>query len=207
MARRMFREADTQGIAIFLWVIAMFFFMSVACSREKNEMVDIVFDREHTYTMKATGVSTLISDSGVTRYKIVTEVWLYFDEAAEPYQFFPEKIHVEKFDTLFQVEASIDADTAYYFTKKKLWKLIGHVDVENLEGERFETSLLFWDENLEKIYSDQFICITKGDFINTGVGFESNQTLTRWKIFNAGAEIPVQAKAPDTTNVEKTPSV
>ncbi|MDR3268956.1 MAG: LPS export ABC transporter periplasmic protein LptC [Tannerella sp.] len=205
MAHRLLRKTDQQGIAILLWMIAMFLFVSVlSCNRQKREMVDIAFDKENTYTMKATGVSTLISDSGVTRYKMVTEEWLFFDEAEEPYWFFPEKVHVEKFDTLFQVEASIDADTAYFFTKKKLWKLIGHVEVENLEGERFETSLLFWDQNQEKIYSDQSIRITKGDFTNTGIGFESNQTLTRWHIFNAGAEIPIQEKATDTTNVEKT---
>jgi LPS export ABC transporter protein LptC len=204
MIRCRFRKTDKQGIAILLGVIAMFLFMSLSCSREKKDMVDIVFDRENTYTMKATDVSTLISDSGVTRYKMVTKEWLCYEEATEPYWFFPEKVHVEKFDSLFQVDASIDADTAYFFTKKKLWKLIGNVEVKNLAQERFETSLLYWDQNQEKIYSDQYIRITKGDFINTGVGFEANQTLTRYQIFNSGAEIPFQEKAADSTNVEKT---
>jgi LPS export ABC transporter protein LptC len=208
MAHRLLHKTDKQGIAIPLWVIAMFLFISASsCSREKREMVDVIFDKENTYTMRSTGVSTLISDSGITRYKLVAEEWLCFEEATEPYWFFPEKVHVEKFDTLFQVEASIDADTAYFFRKQKLWKLIGHVEVENFEGERFETSLLFWDQNQERIYSDQYIRITKGDFINTGVGFESNQMLTQWRIFNAGAEIPFQEKTSDTTNIEKTPSI
>jgi LPS export ABC transporter protein LptC len=205
MEHRLLRDSDKQSIAILFGVIAMFFFVSISCSREKKELVDIAFDREHTYTMKATEVSTFISDSGVVRYKMETKEWLFYEEASEPHWFFPEKVHVEKFDTLFQVEAKIDADTAYYFTKKKLWKLIGNVEVENLEGERFETSLLYWDQKTEKIYSDQFIRIIKGDFVNTGVGFDSNQTLTRWQIYNAEAEIPVQEKASDTVNVEKTP--
>jgi LPS export ABC transporter protein LptC len=204
MAHRLLRKTGTQGIAILFGAIAMFLFTSVSCSREKKELVDIVFDKEQSYTMRATDVSTLISDSGVTRYKMVTAEWLFFEEAAEPYWFFPEKVHVEKFDTLFQVEASIDADTAYFFTKKKLWKLISHVEVKNLQGEQFETSLLYWDQNLEKIYSDQYIRITKGELINTGIGFESNQRLTKYQIFKPSAEIPYQQKAPDSTAVDTT---
>ena len=50
---------------------------------------------------------------------------------------FPRGIYVEKFDTLFQTEASIKADTAYYYDKKGLWELIGNVEVESLQGEAF----------------------------------------------------------------------
>lgn len=171
--------------------------LTVSCERKNREMVDIAFDREQTYTMKSTDVHTLISDSGVTRYRMVTKEWLFFEEASEPYWYFPEKVHVEKFDTLFQPEATIDADTAYFFTKKKLWKLTGNVEVENLQGERFETSLMYWDQNEEKIYSDQYIRITKGEFVNTGTGFESNQQLTRYRIFQPAAEIPFRENAPE----------
>jgi LPS export ABC transporter protein LptC len=197
-----------QSIAIFFGTVAMFLFSLPACNREKKEMVDIVFDREHTFTMKATEVSTLISDSGITRYKIVTLEWLFFEEASEPYWYFPEKIHVEKFDTLFRVETRIDADTARFFTKKKLWKLTGNVEVENLKGERFETSLLYWDQNGEKIYSDSFIRITKGEFINTGTGFESNQTLTRYQIRHPSGEIPFRDNIPpDSTAIPDSTAV
>ena len=130
--------------------------------------------------------------------------WLAFDEASEPYWYFPEKLYGEMLDSLFQVEACFDADTAYRYTKNMLWKFIGNVKAVNSEGELFETSLLFWDENEDKIYSDQFIRITRGDFVNIGTGgFESDQTLTKYNIFNAKAEIPIQENTPaDTTTVE-----
>ncbi|MDR1455851.1 MAG: LPS export ABC transporter periplasmic protein LptC [Tannerella sp.] len=199
---RLPRETDRQHIAILSGAIAMSLLICFAsCEQKKKDMVDIVFDREQTYTMRSTDVSMLISDSGVTRYRIETKEWLVFEEASEPYQYFPEKVHVEKFDTLFQPEARIDADTAYFFTKKKLWKLVGNVEVENLQGERFETSLMYWDQNAEKIYSDQYIRITKGAFVNTGIGFESNQQLTRYRIFRPSAEIPFRQTPPDSTEV------
>jgi len=201
-----FLTEPTRSMAIFLLMIAMFLFLSIIGCKEKKELVDITFDTELSYTMRDTDVRYFVSDSGITRIKIEAKEWLTFNEATDPYAFFPEKFYAEKFDTLLQVEASFDADTAYNYTKKQLWKFIGNVKAVNFEGEIFETSLLYWDEKEEKIYSDQFICITKGDFINTGTGFESNQTLTKYRILNAKAEIPVQENTPvDTTRIENTP--
>ena len=186
-------SSNKSRIAILFGVVAMPFLCAlVSCGGEKKEIVDVGFDPNNSYTMKATQIVTMVSDSGITRYKVVTAEWLMFDEAEEPYWFFPEKVHLEKFDSLFRVEASVDADTAYYYKRKELWKLSGNVRVKNLEGEQFETELLFWDEQGKKIYSDHFIRITKNDFVNTGMGFESNLTLTQYRIFTAGAEIPLE---------------
>ena len=103
-----------------------------------------------------------------------------------------------KFDTLFRAEASIKADTAYYYDKKGLWKLIGNVKVSSLAGERFETSLLFWDQRKEKVYSDKFIKIEQAERVITGIGFESNQSMTLYKIFNPQGVFPVSESRADS---------
>ena len=84
--------------------------------------------------------------------------------------------------TVFNVEASVKADTAYYYEKQKLWKLMSNVDIQNLKGERFETDLLYWDQNKHTIYSDQFIRIEQPDRIITGHGFDSNEQMTIYTI-------------------------
>ena len=192
----MIHKRNNPSIAIASVAVAMLLFCSiVSCSRAKKEEVEIGFNPDSTYTMKAVDVVTLVSDSGVTRYKVETHEWYMFGEASEPYWYFPKKLHLEKFDSLFRVEASVDADTAYFYQRRKLWKLIGNVRVRSLQGEQFETSVLYWDQNTEKIYSDQFIRITKGEFVNTGQGFESNQALTQYRIFNSAAEIPFDERS------------
>ena len=194
------------SIAIASAAVAMLLFCSLAaCNREVKEEVEIGFNPDSTDTMKAVDVVTLVSDSGITRYKVQTHEWYMFGEASEPYWYFPKKLHLEKFDSLFRVEASVDADTAYFYQHRKLWKLIGHVRVRSLQGEQFETSVLYWDQNLEKVYSDQFIRITKGEFVNTGQGFESNQALTQYRIFNSAAEIPFEDRSIDSTNTAPPP--
>jgi len=195
------------GMAIFCMLIAMPLYFFISCSWGKKEFVDFEFDSETSYNVKSTGVVMLISDSGITRFRVETQEWYIFEEASEPYNYFPEKIHGEQLDTLFRVEASFDADTAYYYYKRKLWKLIGNVKAVNLAGEQFETSLLFWDEAEERIYSDQFIRITKGEFINTGTGFEANQTLSEYRIFNSTAVIPIQENTPTDSTAIETPNL
>lgn len=172
-------------------VVMLLLLLTIACSSEKKEIVDVAFDPEKTYTMKATEVNSLVSDSGLTRYRLNAKEWLVFDKAKDPYWYFPEGIYVEKFDTLFQTEASIKADTAFYFSKRELWRLVGNVKVESLQGEKFDTSELFWNQKEGKVYSDKYIRIEQEDKIITGVGFESNQEMTLYKIFNSKGTFPV----------------
>ena len=132
--------------------------------------------------MDTKGVMTLISDSGVTRYRINTEEWMVFDRKNPSYWAFEKGIFMEKFDSVFNVEASVKADTAYYYDKQKLWKLMGNVDISNLKGERFETELLYWDQNKHTIYSDKFIRIEQPDRIIMGHGFDSNEQMSVYTI-------------------------
>ena len=102
---------------------------------------------------------------------------------------------MEKFDTLFHIDANIKADTAYYYEPKKLWELRGNVHIRNQQGDKFDTQLLFWNQEQEKIYSDKFIRIEQPDQIITGYGFVSNQQLTEFQILNNTGEFIVE----DTT--------
>jgi len=58
------------GITTTFVVVVMLLLFSASCSKEHKEVVDVEFDPDKTYTMKATDVSSLISDSGITRYRL-----------------------------------------------------------------------------------------------------------------------------------------
>ena len=77
---------------------------------------------------------------------------------------------------------------------------MGHVEIQNLKGEHFSTSLLYWDQRKEKIYSDRFIRIKQPDRIITGHGFESNQQMTVYTIHQTEGIFYVDenAQQPDT---------
>lgn len=169
------------SITIVLGAMVMFLLFS-ACSHREKALGKAITERDSLPILDTRGVTSLISDSGVTRYRIHTEEWLVFDRKDPPHWAFERGVYLEKFDSIFQVEASIKADTAYYYNKDELWKLMGHVDIKNLKGERFSTELLYWNQREQRIYSDRFIRIEQPDRIITGRGFESNQHMTVYKI-------------------------
>ena len=126
------------------------------------------------------------------------------------YWAFEKGVYLEQFDSIFNIEASIKADTAYFYDKQQLWKLIGNVDIQNRKGERFNTELLFWNQATKKVYSDKFIRIQQPDRVITGHGFESNQDMTVYVIQNiegifyvdengGTAQPEVKALPPDST--------
>ncbi|MDD4514137.1 LPS export ABC transporter periplasmic protein LptC [Massilibacteroides sp.] len=190
---------NAQSITANITLVVMLLLFLLSCGKEKTEVVEVVFDPETTYTMKATDITELISDSGVIRYKIIAKEWYVYDKAEEPYWLFPKGAYLERFDSLFNKDASIKADTIYRYVKKDLWELIGNVKVLSLKGEKFDTDHLFWDQKAGRFYSDEYIRVEREDKIITGIGFESNQDMTKYNVFDSQAILPVNEMASDTT--------
>ena len=178
------------------FLAAVMFVLFPACSGKDKKLAEAIAENDTLPSMKSLGVTTLISDSGITRYKIVAEEWLIHDKKNPPYWAFEKGVYLEKFDTLFRVDASIKADTAYYHEKKKLWELRGHVQILSQRGDRFQTDLLFWDEKKEKVYSDKFIQIEQEDKVIKGYGFESNQDLSEYEIKNTTGIFTIEDTTP-----------
>jgi LPS export ABC transporter protein LptC len=178
------------------FVVVMFLFF-LSCRDKNKNLVAIAYDPEVVPTMITDTVTTLISDSGITRYKLMTDVWKVFDKAKEPYWFFPEGIHLERFTSDFNIEATVFADTAWYFSNKDLWRLKKNVHIENMKGEVFDSDEIFWDQKKERVYSDKYIEIKRGVTEIKGYGFESNQAMTDYRIFR-----PHDGKLPFSDEVE-----
>jgi len=154
----------------------------ISCS-DQHDQVESITDRAKTPRLRAFDVSSVVSDSGVTRYRMNAKEWLIYDQAEEPYWEFPQGIWVEKFNPDLKVDAEIRSKYAIYYERQKLWDLRDSVHAMNLQGEQFECDQLFWDEKMEKVYSDTRIKITQqGNREIMGEGFESNQQLTRYMI-------------------------
>ena len=181
---------------------AVMFVLFPACSGKDKDLAEAITERDSLPSMKSLGVTTFISDSGITRYKIIAEEWCIFDKKEPPYWAFEKGVYLEKFDSLFRIDASIKADTAYYYEKKKLWELRTNANIRNLNGDKLDTDLLLWDVKKEQIYSDKFIRIEQEDKIIEGYGFESNQELTEYQIKNTSGIFTVEENA---TTMSPTP--
>ena len=170
----------------------------VACGHKDVKLrTDAVSDRAAIPALNTDSVTTLISDSGITRYRITATKWLVFDKAQPPYWEFPDGVFLEKFDEQLEVNSTLRSDYAHYNQESHEWHLKGNVHSVNEEGEIFDTPELFWDQDAEQVYSDSAIAITRRQTIIRGIGFRSNQTMTQYTITNPTGVIPLDE---DTTN-------
>jgi LPS export ABC transporter protein LptC len=190
-----------KGPALALVVMAVLF-LPTACTKEKPVYVKAFEDRNKVPSMFTDSVTTLISDSGRIRYRVICDVWEVYDKAAEPYWYFPRKVYFERFNDQMKAESLVQCDTAKYFTRRKMWELKKNVKLINLKGETFQTALLYWDQRQQRIYSDSFIRIEQQDQILTGYGFESNEQLTVYKIFKPKGLFPLDPSEPDSLKMD-----
>lgn len=196
------KHTKTYSIATVILAVVMLF-LSASCSKGKEPVSAAITNRDSVPMMVTRDVATYISDSGVVRYKIIADEWQVFDQLDPSMWTFEQGVYLEKFNNDLSIEATIVADTAYYYDKEELWELRGNVHIENEQDEQFDTQLLFWNQKTKRVYSDLFIRIRQQKRIITGTGFTSNQDFTRYTIKHTQGIFPVKEESAtaDTTIV------
>ncbi len=168
-------------------------FLCASCG-DKTPVAEAISNRSEAPRLKVDEITTIISDSGITRYRIIAKVWCVYDKTDEPYWDFPQGLHLERFDEFYNTDAKIDCKRARYFESRRVWELNDSVRATNIEGDQFETQQLFWSQNDERIYSDSAIVVTQRDKKIMGEGFESNQSMTRYTIRKTKGIIPIETE-------------
>jgi hypothetical protein len=161
--------------------------------------------------MTSYGVNTLVSDSGVIKYRIVTERW-DVNTVRQPSRWTFEKgVFFEQFDEKFHTEAFIQADTGWYYDQKKLWHLRGRVRIRNVNGLLYESQELFWDGLKHELYSNVFSKVTTPERTLQGTYFLSDERMTHYTVSNSKGSFTTESMEqkdekqntpPDSSQVE-----
>ena len=156
-----------------------------SCGEPAEHTAPPIYDRDSASMMVSYGVNTLISDSGVIKYRIVTERWVV-NTVREPSRWTFEKgIFFEQFDEKFHVQAYVQADTAWYFDQKKLWHLRGRVRIRNVNGLIYQSEELYWDGMRHELYSNVFSRVTTPERTMEGTYFLSDEQMTHYTVSNS----------------------
>lgn len=190
-------------IAILSIVMTSFF---ISCKEEKKDLINYAFDPETIPMMHTDSVDMTISmDSGYIKYRMITKVWDMYEPPKDPYSYFPEKVYLEQYDTLGNVIATVSADTAWNYSRQKLWKLKGNVVVRNIDSAVFRTEEVFWDQRIHKIHSDKYVEVDhpqKGRLIGIR-GFEANEQMTEYTFYGVkNSKVLVNEKQQETNKEE-----
>jgi LPS export ABC transporter protein LptC len=156
-----------------------------ACEEQKEHTAPGIYPRDSVAMMTSYGVNTLISDSGVIKYRIVTEKWEVNQNVNPSRWIFDKGLFLEQFDEKFHVQSYIQCDTAYYYDQKKLWELRSRVRILTKDGLRFSSEQLFWDENQHVLYSHVFSRLITPDRQLQGSYFRSDEHMTKYYVSNS----------------------
>ena len=156
-----------------------------ACSKTVSHTAPAIRDRDSASMMTSYGVNTLISDSGVIKYRIVTERWDVNTVKIPPRWTFEKGIFMEQFDEKFHIEGYIQADTAWYYDQQKLWELRGRVYIRNVNGLIFRSEELFWDGIKHEFYSHKFSRVVTPERTLEGTYFRSDEHMAHYTVTNS----------------------
>ena len=176
-----------------------------ACEEAQEHMAAAIYDRDSVSMMVSYGVNTLISDSGVIKYKIVTERW-DVNVIKQPTRWTFEKgVFFEQFDQNFHVEAYVQADTAWYYDQQKLWHLRGRVRIRNVNGLVYQSEELFWDGLRHELYSNVFSKVTTPERTLQGTYFRSDEQMRFYTVSNSKGSFMAEDMTGENKNQETAP--
>lgn len=175
-----------------------------SCSNDAPPTSAHIVNRDSLPVMVSYGVSKIISDSGVMRYKVITEEWQVYDKTTPPKHVFPKGLFLLQMDDKFGVIAYLTADTAYWFDQK-LWQLCGRVVMKTEAGRTFKSEELFWDMSTHEFYSTKYGVFTDGNTQRlAGYNFRFNETMTRYSFDNGKGYRPMGTGARTTSSSDTT---
>ncbi len=171
----------------------------IGCESNKPEEIKAISNLEDTPSLIIKKLETTICDSGLIKYKFISNELLQYDKKQKPYIDFPQGLHVIIYNNKEQIDAQIKCNYAIYQQSEKLWELKNDVEAVNFKGEVLNTEQLFWDEQKHKVYSDLFVKITTPNEILTGIGFESNENLSKYLFRKPQGEFEVENSNPSAS--------
>lgn len=157
----------------------------MGCEEEQEHTAPAILERDSVSVMTSYGVNTLISDSGVIKYRIVTERW-DVNTIRKPSRWeFMKGVFFEQFDQQFHTEGYIQADTAWYYDQLKLWKLRGRVRIRNVNGLVYTSEELYWDGLTHEFYSNVFSRVVTPERTMQGSYFRSDEHMSHYIVSNS----------------------
>lgn len=190
MSKLKSQKINKHSVAIIFFMIATLVLFN-CCNKNKTPLTQSITERRYTPRLYADSVTTIVSDSGIIRYRITTKTWSVYDQTDTPFWEFPDGLRFERFNESYEIDAEIECRRAIYYNELELWKLNDSVRATNLDGEKFATEELYWNQKDEKVYSDSTITIIQKDKRIIGIGFESNQTFSRYTIRQPKGILPI----------------
>lgn len=129
----------------------------------------------------ADSIITYMSQGSTMKAKLMSP-YMIRSQSDTVYAEFPRSLDVDFFDSTGKVESHLDSKYGKYYESLGKVYLRDSVVVYNMQGDTLHTPDLWWDQNLQKFYTDKNVRIRKGGNLIFGTGMDAQQDLTNINI-------------------------
>lgn len=135
---------------------------------------------EAMITQQSDTLTMLYSTNGRKEYRFTTPLMERYEFAKDPYMEFRYGIDIVTYDSLGNDASTLRADYAIFYEKRELWETRGNVVGKSVDGRELHTQQLFWDQKIDRVYSNVDSRIVDGYDEFVGEGFESDSEFNDW---------------------------
>ncbi len=166
----------TRSIAIFI----LFSFTLFSCVNDEKK-VTAIFEKKLGVD-KAIDIKSYISQGGSMKALLTAPLMVHYHDSGSR-MVLPKSLHVDFFDSTLKVESKLDALYASYFETDNKIFIRDSVRVYNIKGDTLICKELWWDQRLEKIYTEKPVQIRTLDMIMFGEGMSAPQNFKTFEIY------------------------
>lgn len=170
----------------------LLFSCSGASSSKELNMEAMITQQSDTLTM-------LYSTNGRKEYRFTTPLMERYEFAKDPYMEFRYGIDIITYDSLGNEASTLRADYAIFYEKRELWETRGNVVGKSSDGRELYTQQLFWNQKIDRVYSNVDSKIVDGFDEFVGEGFESDSDFKDWVFKESEGRMWVDAEDDGTT--------
>jgi len=181
-----------------VWILVLLGIVALAgCSSKQSASTDQSTPADSTSLpdSEVSGAKIYLYDRGQVTTEIVAEKIVKFQSIDSTMAY---TLDIDIYDSTGQVTTQAVSDSGIIRENTGKLYLFGNVVVIAEDKSKLETDSLYWDSKTNKIQTDAFVKITKGEDVITGWGMEADQRLNRIRILNQ-----VSGTITDTKNLSE----
>jgi LPS export ABC transporter protein LptC len=168
--------------------------MLLSCENNIKEVESITAD-ESRPEIYGENVEFTFTDSTRIQYKAFAIEFLEIKTEEEVYKEFPKGGNVISYNRDGSQAWNIKSNYAKFLDEEQLWELRNDVVAVSDDGKTINTELMYWDQKKQKIYSDQYVRITKKDGqMIEGNSFTADDKLNRILLSRVSGEVFLEDK-------------
>ena len=155
--------------------------LTVSCRQSKIEPKVALINSKKIPDQESFDTQIIFTEEGKLKAKLFADTIKVFNEKREKDL---SKIHINFFNNAGEKTSSITADKGRIDDRTQDMYAIGNVVAVSDSGITLTTDELVWKNKTKKITTDKFVKIKSNKEIIEGYGFESDQDLNNYTIFN-----------------------